>query len=216
MLDNKKSNAQIAHSNAAEDAKVLPQFKHIKRYWDPSRKIYVAQICPGEVYVTKQHELISTLLGSCIAVCMRDASGKIGGMNHFKLPHGNPKNPADANYGIYAMELLINEILKNGGQRARLECEVFGGGNVIAGLNSSIGDKNLEFVIAFLRQEKIPIKRKDTGKSGAQQVYYHPLSGNTFSLEKKDMSQAALKQAEERYLKKVNAEMEDDSGITYF
>ena len=207
-------------SNRAEDARVIPQFKHIKRYWDPSRKICVAQICPGEVYVTKQHELISTLLGSCIAVCMRDSSGKVGGMNHFKLPHGdNSANaPINTNYGIHAMELLINEILKNGGQRANLTCEVFGGGNVVAGLSSAIGDKNIAFVTSFLRDEKIRIRHQDTGKSGAQQVYYHPISGNTFAIEKKDMSQEALKKAEAIYLKKVNIKMEDDSGdeITYF
>lgn len=205
--------------NVAKDERVIPEFRHIKRYWDPSRKIYVAQICPGEVYVTKQHELISTLLGSCIAVCMRDSSGKIGGMNHFKLPHGcKSADTIDTNYGIHAMELLINEILKNGGKRPLLECEVFGGGNVVAGLNSSIGDKNLAFVLEFLKQERIPIKRQDTGKSGAQQVYYHPVSGSTFSLEKKDMSQESLKKAEESYLKKVNVEMdnESDSEITYF
>lgn len=206
-------------SKPASNAKVLPAFKHIKRYWDPRRKIHVAQICPGEVYVSTQHELISTLLGSCIAVCMRDKRGNIGGMNHFKLPHSNPTkaDTVDTNYGIHAMELLINEILKNGGQRPFLECEFFGGGNVVAGLSSAIGDKNIAFVTSFLRQERIAVKRQDTGKSGAQQVYYHPKSGSTFSVEKQDMSQEKIKQAEEAYLKNVNIEMDDDdSGITYF
>ena len=210
---------QAVRSNEASNARVIPQFRHVKRYWDPSRKIHVAQICPGEVYVTKQHELISTLLGSCIAVCMRDKRGTVGGMNHFKLPHSNPTkaDTVDTNYGIHAMELLINEILKNGGQRPFLECEIFGGGSVVAGLSSSIGDKNIEFVNSFLRQERILIRRQDTGKRGAQQVYYHPISGNTFSVEKQDMTQEKLKKAEELYLKKVNIEMDDDdSGITYF
>ncbi len=204
-------------SKQAVGAQVIPQFRHIKRYWDPSRHIYVAQICPGEVYVTKQHELISTLLGSCIAVCMRDAHSKVGGMNHFKLPHGHNAK-IDTNYGIHAMELLINEILKNGGQRAHLTCEVFGGGNVVSSLSSSIGDKNIAFVTSFLRQERIHISHQDTGKSGAQQVYYHPMSGNTFAIEKKDMSQEALKKAEALYLKKVNITMSDhsDADITYF
>lgn len=195
----------------------LPQFEHIKRYWDPRRKLHVAQILPGEVYVTKKHELITTLLGSCIAVCMRDKINKIGGMNHFKLPKPSnaDTNNQNLNYGIYAMELLINEILKNGGNKNFLECTVFGGGNVIEGITSDIGGKNIDFVLDFLRQESIPIIRQDTGYTTAQQVYFHPVSGNTFSVVKQESLLKKIKEEENQYLSRINSEVVN-SGIDYF
>ncbi|MEW5756544.1 MAG: chemoreceptor glutamine deamidase CheD [Pseudomonadota bacterium] len=192
-------------------------FNHIKRSWDPTRKIFIARIMPGEVYVTRTHELISTLLGSCIAVCMLDKVNKIGGMNHFMLPAGaNPKAAQEnANYGLYAMELLINSIMKNGGQRQHLEAKVFGGGNVLKGVNSNVGGKNIEFVTTFLRQERIPILSQNTGASCAQQVYYHPLSGDAFAILQEQASAPQIKAAEKAYHDKINKEIEE-SSITFF
>ena len=201
----------------AEPQEALPQFKHIRRYWDSSRHIFVAKILPGEVYVTKHHELVTTLLGSCIAVCMRDRFNKIGGMNHFKLPKPSADldNEENTNYGIYAMELLINEILKNGGKRHHLECAIYGGGNVIKNISADIGGKNIAFVSHFLEEEKIPVVHKDVGHTAAQQVYYHPLSGNAFSVVKENMSMAELKKVEQEYMSAINKEM-DKPSITYF
>jgi len=195
----------------------LPQFKHIKRYWDQARDIPVALINPGEVYVTKQHELISTLLGSCIAVCMRDKVSKTGGMNHFKLPAVSIyKNASiDTNYGQYAMELLINEIMKNGGKKPNLECKVYGGGNVIASMTNPIGTKNIQFAMEYLRAERIPIRHQETGFDCAQQVYFHPQSGKAFSVAKSKVSPEELKKAEEQYLKNVNTDAENQGAI-YF
>jgi len=193
-----------------------PQFKHIKRYWDKRRELPVARILPGELYVTKHHELITTLLGSCVAVCMRDKINKIGGMNHFKLPqpmdgHHDQEN---TNYGIYAMELLINEILKEGGNKSFFECSIFGGGNVLQGVSNDIGKKNIKFVLDFLQQDGIPVIGQETGHTTGQQVYFHPVSGKTFSAIKDKASLAAIKSAENKYLKQVNAEI-DKSSIDY-
>jgi len=197
--------------------KALPNFEHIKRYWDFSRENYIAKILPGEVYVTKSHELVSTLLGSCIAVCMRDRINNVGGMNHFKLPtaHDSRKPTNDANYGLYAMELLINEIMKNGGQRANLECHVFGGGRVIASIQSDIGDKNITFINQFLKEERIRIVQQKTGGTSGLQVYYHPITGHAFSVALQESNCKKVKAAEKSYVAKVNQKIEEN-GITYF
>lgn len=195
----------------------LHNFGHIQRHWDASRKHVIAKILPGEVYVTKNHELISTILGSCIAVCMRDRINKVGGMNHFKLPTAGNKTKSsnDANYGLYAMELLINEIMKNGGLRQNLECHVFGGGKVIAAIKSDIGNKNIAFVNGFLKEERIPVVQRETGGTSGMQVYFHPITGHAYSSRLDEKASAKIKQEEKRYMQQINDEI-DSSGITYF
>lgn len=181
------------------------------------RKINVVKILPGELYVTSTHELISTLLGSCVAVCMRDRVNKVGGMNHFKLPlPEKSKNiSGDTNYGIYAMELLINKILKAGGVRKNLECHVFGGGNVVPSIQKNIGGQNLMFVRDFLQKEKIGILSEDVGHGSAQNVFYHVLTGNTFAIVGENSSVAELKTLELAYMAKVEKDL-GEGGIIYF
>ena len=109
------------------------------RYFDPHFKVDTAKILPGEYYATNKDMALVTVLGSCVSACLRDRESGIGGMNHFMLPdegklvgsHGNIS--AGGRYGVHAMELLINQILKLGGRRDRLEAKVFGGGNVLQG-----------------------------------------------------------------------------------
>jgi len=200
--------------------KALPGFEKINRYWDPVRKLVIAKVLPGEVYVTKHHELITTLLGSCIAVCMQDKRNGIGGMNHFKLP-APPGSTSekdisnDTNYGIYAMELLINGIITNGGDRKFLQCKIFGGGNVVQAITNNIGEKNITFVQDFMRQERIRILHQSTGGTTGQQVFYHPITGNDFSVSQGKNSFEEVKKAEADYLAKVNDEM-DDNNIIFF
>ena len=185
-------------------------FSHIKRYWDSPRGVYIAKILPGEFYVTREHEMISTLLGSCIAVCLRDPVYGVGGMNHFKLPapQGTQQDAQDANYGLYAMELLINAILKAGGKRQHLEARVYGGGNVLKAIDNNIGQKNIDFVMAFLRKEKIHVASKDVGHDAAQQIYFHPISGNVFSVVGQGTDIAEIKRLEKEYYDKIAREME--------
>jgi len=195
----------------------LPQFSHIMRYWDASRNVHVAQVLPGEVYVTNSHELVTTLLGSCISVCMRDKINRVGGINHFKLPKPltGGFDDENTNYGIYAMELLINEILKNGGNKNFLECTVFGGGNVSKALKADVGGKNIEFVLSFLKQESIPIVNQDIGHDSAQKIYYHPVSGNTFSVVVKGSSLGKVNNAETEYLQRINNDV-NSQKIEFF
>jgi chemotaxis protein CheD len=150
------------------------------RYFDRKFGLEAAKILPGEYFVSRDEALLVTVLGSCVAACIRDVDSGIGGMNHFMLPDDGGKNSvgSSARYGTYAMEVLINHLLKLGARRNRLEAKVFGGGAVMASLSSSnVGARNAEFVLDFLKTEKIPIVAKDLLDSYPRKVYYFPHSG---------------------------------------
>ena len=106
-------------------------------YFDRSFKLETAKLLPGEYYVTDRNMMLVTVLGSCVAACVRDPRHGIGGMNHFMLPDvaGDGDSPVSnsARYGTYAMEILINQLIKLGARREALEAKVFGGGNVLRG-----------------------------------------------------------------------------------
>lgn len=150
------------------------------RYFDRQFDSEAAKILPGEYFVTDQSMLLVTVLGSCVAACIRDTDSGVGGMNHFMLPDdgGRDMIGSSARYGTYAMEILINHLLKMGARKNRLEAKVFGGGAVLASLTSSnIGAKNAEFVLNYLKTEKIPIVAKDLLDSYPRKVYYFPETG---------------------------------------
>lgn len=152
-----------------------------KIYFDRQFNCQVAKILPGEFYVTSADMAISTVLGSCVSACIRDKKLNIGGMNHFMLPGStdvyNPLS-ASARYGSYAMEILINEILKRGASRENLEAKVFGGGNVISSITTSnVGQRNAKFVVDYLGFESIPIVAQDLMENCPRKVVFFPASG---------------------------------------
>ena len=119
--------------------------------------------------------LITTTLGSCIAACLWDRERHVGGMNHFMLPEGSGDS---GRYGSYAMELLINELMKRGASRLTLEAKVFGGGAVISGMNSiNVGERNTRFVLDYLATERIPVVSKDVMEIYPRKVCFLPASG---------------------------------------
>jgi chemotaxis protein CheD len=133
------------------------------------------KILPCEYFVHHEDILLLTTLGSCIAACLWDREAKVGGMNHFMLPEGGADS---GRYGSYAMELLINEMLKQGASRATLEAKVFGGGQVIDGMSSmNIGERNAAFVTDYLKTERIPIVSKDVLGIHPRKVCFLPASG---------------------------------------
>jgi chemotaxis protein CheD len=149
-------------------------------YHDRNFDTHAAKILPGEYYVTTRNMLLVTVLGSCVAACIRDNESGVGGMNHFMLPDEGGKDviSRSAIYGTYAMELLINHLLKSGARRNRLEAKVFGGGAVLESLTTSkVGTRNAEFVLKFLQTEKIPVVAKDLLDSYPRKVYYFPGDG---------------------------------------
>lgn len=149
-------------------------------YQDRNFHCDAAKILPGEYFVTPRDMVLVTVLGSCVAACIRDTVSGVGGMNHFMLPEGGNRDlvTSSARYGTYAMEVLINHLLKLGAKRNRLEAKVFGGGAVMQSLSSSnVGARNAEFVLNFLTVEKIPVVAKDLLDSYPRKVYYFPQSG---------------------------------------
>ncbi len=170
----------------------LAEFQHINRYWDPTRRVHMAKILPGQFYVTTHAEFVATVLGSCVSACIRDQLLGIGGMNHFMLPdnknidHLALGNKA-ARYGSFAMEQLINSILKLGGHRDRLEIKLTGGGNILANSND-IGAQNSSFVKQLLAQEGLPYCAEDLGGNHPRKVIYDPKTG---SLKVKKLKQLA-------------------------
>jgi chemotaxis protein CheD len=146
-------------------------------FYDAHFKNDAVKILPGEYFVYDEDILIMTTLGSCIAACLWDRHARIGGMNHFMLPEGGDGNTS-GRYGSYAMELLINEMMKRGASRLTMEAKVFGGGAVISGMNSlNVGERNTKFVIEYLQTERIPIVSKDVMDIYPRKVCFLPGSG---------------------------------------
>ncbi|MDP4030257.1 MAG: chemoreceptor glutamine deamidase CheD [Gallionella sp.] len=151
-------------------------------YYDQQHDSEAAKILPGEYYATTRDMLLVTVLGSCVCACIRDKVSGIGGMNHFMLPDAgqDQNNPlgASARYGAYAMEILINQLLKMGAKRGNFEAKVFGGGAVLRGFTvANIGERNADFVLKFLDMEKIPVAAQDLLDIYPRKVYFFPRTG---------------------------------------
>lgn len=166
--------------------RALRGFSDINRYWDRERSCHAAKILPGEYYVTTNDEIIVTVLGSCVSACIRDPQMRIGGMNHFMLPISSQdyktlrasSNNEATRYGNFAMEKLINDILKNGGRREHLEIKLFGGGKVIQHMNEAdVGNRNISFVRDYLHTEGFKVVAEDLGDVYPRKVVFHPMTG---------------------------------------
>jgi chemotaxis protein CheD len=147
---------------------------HPRLQIEQGRRIFI-----GEIVASATPLLLQTLLGSCVAVCLRDPVTGIGGMNHILLP-GRCDDDRPSRYGVNAMELLINAIMDLGGNRRRLVAKVFGAANVLAGLQSpTVGELNATFVRDFLATEKIPLVAQRMGGKHAVQVHFKTDTGKT-------------------------------------
>lgn len=151
-------------------------------YYDRTFDCDAAKILPGEYYYTGKDMLIVTVLGSCVSACIRDRVTGLGGMNHFMLPDGggDVNNPVSASmrYGTYAMEVLINDLLKSGARRENLEAKVFGGGAVLRGFTAiNVGERNAAFVMKFLKTEGIRVLAEDLNDIYPRKVYFFPRTG---------------------------------------
>jgi chemotaxis protein CheD len=166
-------------------------------------------VLPGELYVSTQEELVTTVLGSCVSACIHDVRRGIGGMNHFMLPE--PLGERDgwsstisraARYGSDAMEQLINGVLNAGGQRADLQVKIFGGGRVLAQL-SDVGQRNIEFVQRYIATEKLNLCASDLGDIYPRQVQFFPQSGRVRVRQLRRRDDVALVADERGYLKRL-------------
>ena len=173
----------MAAINSNQLPLTLPGFEQIKRAWNSTFDASSARLNPGEYYVTKNNEAIYTTLGSCVSACIRDRITGIGGMNHFMLPasidDGRWKVAglgAATRYGNFAMEHLINEILKNGGIRKNLEVKLFGGGRIISNM-VDVGKRNIDFARDYINTEGLQVTSEDVGDVFPRMVVYFPVSG---------------------------------------
>jgi chemotaxis protein CheD len=142
----------------------LPEQEHVRIY-------------TGDVATSTMPVVMETVLGSCVAVCLYDPEVQAGGMNHFLLP-GSTQDPGSTRFGVNAMELLINELMKRGGERRRFVAKAFGGANVMHGVTlANIGGDNAEFVRSFLATEKIPLLRHRLGGTQPVRVVFRTDSG---------------------------------------
>ena len=172
-------------------------------YFDRNFDIDAAKILPGEYYVTGRDMLLVTVLGSCVAACIRDPKTGLGGMNHFMLPESGDRNDvlsSSMRYGGYAMEVLVNQLVKMGANRARLEAKVFGGGRVMAALSSSnVGERNCSFVLDFLRTEGIAVSAQDLLDVHPRKVYFFPNTGRVLVKKLTRMHNDTLIRREKEY-----------------
>ena len=152
-------------------------------FYDPVTASWTIKVLPGRFYITpRADEVIVTVLGSCVSACIRDPVTKLGGMNHFMLPQGHSSgwgnDPQSTRYGNFAMEKLINELIKGGCSRDRMEIKVFGGGNVIDTIsNRPVGTQNAEFVLHFLEAEGLRCAVQDLGGQYPRRIHYSPATG---------------------------------------
>jgi chemotaxis protein CheD len=213
---------KVAGISASQVKSQLPAvaagFEHVKRYWDPGCDRWSAKILPGEYFVTRSDEAITTVLGSCIAACIRDPATRIGGMNHFMLPEdGSPgksswiEGPGGlaTRYGSYAMESLINELMKLGARRDRLEVKLFGGGRILSSM-TDVGQKNIAFARDFLKVEGFKILAEDVGDVCPRRVIYFPATGVVMLKRLRALDVSVIAQRESIYLTSLAAKPAGD------
>ena len=148
-------------------------------FHDTHFKCEAVRVLPGEYFVHDDDVLIVTTLGSCIAACLWDRDARVGGMNHFMLPEGTGDS---GRYGSFAMELLINQMMKRGASRWSLEAKVFGGGQIIQATHGAtstlnVGERNTTFVLDYLKTERIPVVSRDVLGPHPRKVCFLPASG---------------------------------------
>jgi len=198
----------------------LADFEHVNRYWDSSQNSWSAKILPGEYYVTTQpNEIVATTLGSCVSACIRDKVFGIGGMNHFMLPLKSEHTSDDwmdsaTRYGSYAMEHLINDILKNGGNRKNLEVKLTGGGRIMQNM-SDVGARNIEFALEYLQIENLDVIVQDLGDIYPRKVIYYPATGRLRVKKLRSLHNETLIQREQAYQHELDVQP-DSGGIELF
>lgn len=177
-------------------------------YYDRTFDCDAAKILPGEYYFTGKDMLIVTVLGSCVSACIRDRVTGLGGMNHFMLPDagGDKDSPVSASmrYGTYAMEVLINQLLKAGARRENMEAKVFGGGAVLRGFTAiNVGERNAAFVLNYLRTEKMRVTAEDLNDIYPRKVYFFPRTGKVLVKKLMQVNNDTVAKREQDYARRL-------------
>jgi len=203
----------------ADMPEALPGFGDINRYWDTSHGFFSAKILPGQYYVSNNDELIATVLGSCVSVCAYDRVAGIGGMNHFMLPlytdnhkaaWGDTVISAETRYGNFAMEHMINDIIKHGGVKSRLEVKVIGGGRVMEKM-TDVGLRNISFIYSYIANERLKLVSEDVGDKYPRKVLFHVKTGKVKVRKLKKVNNTTLLERDQKYIKDLNSSQLDGS-----
>ncbi len=191
----------------------------MKKIYNSKFNREIMHIHPGEYYISSE-DAIYTILGSCVSVILYSEKKRIGGMNHFMLPSSSevfPEKEYQGRYGVHAMELLINGLMKEGVSKRELTAKVFGGGNVLnADPNGRyhIGYKNTEFVFDFLAAENLPVVARDIGEDYGRKIYFFPETGKVL-VSKIVKSTKVVYLEEEKYLDKIENKKKDTKVIFF-
>lgn len=177
-------------------------------YYDRYFESDAVKILPGEYYVSSRNLLMVTVLGSCVGACVRDRVSGVGGINHFMLPddrrNEDERVGSAMRYGDYAMEMLINQLLKLGARRERLEAKVFGGGNVLPGFTQNVvGERNARFVNEYLALEGIPVVSRDLLGNYPRKVYFFPSDGRVLVKKLRSLHNDTIVERERSYRAKL-------------
>ena len=198
------------------------RFTHVRRMRDNRFPHEIASILPGEFFVSTEPMVVYTVLGSCISACIRDPIAGVGGMNHFMLPAPKEHQSGDAwggestRYGSFAMEQLINGILKRGGLRQRLEVKLFGAGKIYEG-NIDVGARNTEWVLNYLKAEGFAIASSNLGDVYPRKVYYFTDSGRVLMKKIERIKNRTIYDRETQYQQHLRQEQEEQqSDVTLF
>jgi chemotaxis protein CheD len=217
-------NTAVSNSPKPLRTPMLPSFSHMQRFWDPQIESWTVKILPGEYYVTRSEEAISTVLGSCISACVRDPVRNVGGMNHFMLPEDVSTGPnawldpaigLATRYGSYAMESLVNDLLKLGATRERLEIKVFGGGRVLSGM-TDVGARNIDFVRSYIQLEGYRIAAEDLGGTQPRKVVYFPASGRVKMRRLRPVENRIISHHEQLYLASIGNKAAGGGDVELF
>jgi len=174
----------------------------------------------GEVYATREPAVIQTVLGSCIAVCLRDPKRRVAGMNHFMLPARLDRDTAHGStyYGAYAMDRLINELMKLGAVRTRLQAKVFGAADLL-GLDNgarSIPTQNAAFILSYLQTDEIPLLAYDLGGTLPRAIHFFTDTGRVLLRQLGRQRLGGLVRQERQHERQILRDLAGPADITLF
>lgn len=187
---------------------VLKAGSDLEQIWDRQLETHLLRLLPGDCYVSREAEVLTTVLGSCVSACVRDTELGCGGMNHFMLPSlpgGGGLDPSSlGRYGEPAMEGLIEGILQLGGQKDRLEVKVFGGGNIVAGM-SDVGEQNIKFIQRYLGDLGLNATAQDLGLAHPRKIIYFVDTGKVMVKRLRALHSRAIVAEEQKYTNNMAA-----------
>ena len=152
----------------------------LERYWDQHWSNWLVNLAQGDYAVSDEPILLTTVLGSCVAACLYAPDKQMGGINHFLLPQAGASETDSSSfrYGIHAMEVLINSLLRKGAARDTLELKVCGAADVVSGLSNRVGKANAAFIQLYAQQEQLNLVAADLGGDNPRRVVFNPTTGS--------------------------------------